>query len=167
MSRVSLDRPPYIGAMLRVVSNWVRDEVYDGVVTEGHVDLAPAHLALFRYPGLDGTRPSELAEELQISRQAINQLVGHLETCGYVERERDPADGRARVIRLTESGRSVEGAVHGQARGVEERIAEILGARGFVRLRSELERLFHEVTDPDETPDPGADGPAAVRREVK
>lgn len=136
---------PRIGAMLRVVSNWVRDQVYDGVVADGYADINPAHLAMFRYPGLDGLRQSHLATQLQITKQAVNMLAGHLEAHGYITRDADPADGRARVIRLTSRGRAVQSSVHEHARLAELRVAAILGERGFTHLRDELERLFVEV----------------------
>lgn len=143
---------PYIGAMLRVVSNWVRDQVFDGVARDGFDDLQPSHIAMFRYPGLDGTRASDLASQLQISKQAINQLAAHLEDRGYIRRAPDPDDGRARVIRLTETGRQVERAVIRHARATEERIAGMLGADGFRQLRSQLGTLFQQVSpfEPDE-----------------
>lgn len=134
--------------MLRVVSNWVRDLVYAGVVADGFDDLNPAHLAMFRYPGLDGLHPSELAGQLQVTKQAVNSLAGHLEARGYIVRRPDPADGRGRVIRLTAKGHRVEAAVHRHARAAEQRIADILGGRGFTHLRSELEKVFLAVTVP-------------------
>lgn len=139
----------HIGAMLRVVSNWVRDQVYAGVAQAGFDDLNPAHITMFRYPGLDGTRPSQLAAQLQMSKQAVNLLAGHLEQCGYIVREPDPIDGRGKVIRLTAKGRRVESSVHEHARRAEAAVAAILGPRGFDRLHAELERLFeHVLTQP-------------------
>jgi DNA-binding MarR family transcriptional regulator len=132
--------------MLRVVSNWVRDGVYAGVLREGYDDLKPAHLAMFRYPGLDGMRPSQMATELQMTRQAVNILAGHLEQHGYISRQPDPVDGRGRIIRLTAKGRRLETAVHEHARDAELRITEMLGARDFALLRSKLEELFRQVT---------------------
>lgn len=136
--------------MLRVVSNWVRDQVYAGVQEDGYDDLNPSHLAMFRYPGLDGMRPSQLAAELQITKQAVNKLAGHLEERGYIAREPDPVDGRGRVIRLTAKGRSVEMAVHDHARAAERRIAEILGPRGFPVLLEELRTLFECISRTDD-----------------
>jgi len=149
---VSIDvssKGPRVGAMLRVVSNWVRDQVYAGVVAEGFDDLNPSHLAMFRYPGLDGMRPSQLVTELQVSKQAVNQLTDHLERRGYIVREIDPLDGRGRVVRLTEKGRRVESTVHEHARAAEQGIAETLGQRGFSQLRAQLELLFRSVTEPE------------------
>jgi DNA-binding MarR family transcriptional regulator len=57
---------------------------------------------------LDGLRPIELAERLRITKQSVNDLLGHLEQHGYLIREPDPADRRARVLRLTAKGQHFE-----------------------------------------------------------
>ncbi len=150
MSSDSLENSRYVGAMLRVVWQWVRDQIYSGVVDAGYDDLNPAHVALFRYPSLDGLRPTELAAQLQITKQSVNDLVGHLEARGYVVREADPADGRARVVRLTAKGRHLETTINAQAHRAEQRIADMLGSRPFAQLRHSLERLSSLVIQPDE-----------------
>ncbi|HZT66494.1 MAG TPA: MarR family winged helix-turn-helix transcriptional regulator [Acidimicrobiales bacterium] len=131
----------YIGAMLRVVWQWVRDEMYAGVAAAGYDDLNAAHVDLWRYPGLDGLRPSQLADHVGITKQSVNDLLGHLERHGYLERVPDPADGRARVIRLTPRGRRLQETIHGEARAAQLRIAAILGPRRFAQLHSSLELL--------------------------
>jgi DNA-binding MarR family transcriptional regulator len=57
-----------------------------------------------RYPPIDGLRPGELAVQLGLSKQATNDIVRELERTGYVRLERDPSDGRARIVRYTERG---------------------------------------------------------------
>ena len=44
-------------------------------------------------------RPSDLAAATQISKQAVNDLLGELERLGYLVRRVDPSDERARLIR--------------------------------------------------------------------
>lgn len=132
---------PYVGAMMRVVWQWVRDEMYTGVVAAGYDDLNAAHVGLWRYPGLDGMRPSQLAEEAGITKQSVNDLLGHLERHGYLRRAPDPDDGRARVIRLTAKGRRLQGTIYAEARAAQMRIAEILGPRRFAQLHDSLELL--------------------------
>jgi DNA-binding MarR family transcriptional regulator len=139
----------YVGAMLRVVWQWVRDQIYAGVVEAGYEDLNPAHVALFRYPSFDGLRPSELAAQRQITKQSVNDLVGHLEAHGYLVRKPDPVDRRARVVRLTATGRRLEQVIHDQARLAELRIAEMLGPQAFAHLRRALEELSRRVTEDD------------------
>ena len=127
--------------MMRLAWQRVWREIFSGVAAAGYDDVNPAHVALFGYPGLDRQRPSELAERLQITRQSVNDLLGHLEQHGYLTREPDPADGRARVVRLTARGRQLQETIHGQARVAEQRIAETLGASRFAQLQRALEDL--------------------------
>jgi len=132
---------PHLGAMVRALWQMMRDEAYSCVSAEGYNDLQPAHLQVFRLPSPDGMRPSKLAARMQISKQSVNDLLGHLETCGYLTREPDPADGRGRVVRLTPRGRSLEGALEASAQHVEQKIAGVLGARRFEELRDTLRAL--------------------------
>lgn len=150
MSSDDPNEGPYLGGMLRLAWQWVREQIFSGVLAAGYDDLNAAHVALFRYPTLDRQRPSELADQLQITRQSVNDLLGHLEQCGYVTRETDPNDGRARVVRLTARGRRLEKTINGQAQAAELHIAELLGPRRFSLLRGALEELAGHVTDNDQ-----------------
>jgi DNA-binding MarR family transcriptional regulator len=134
-------RTPFIGSMSRLVWQWVRREIYDAVVAAGYQDLTPAHVAVFRYPSSDGKRPTELAVEMQITRQSVNGLLGHLERCGYLVREPDPADSRIRRIRLTRLGRAVEDVTTEAAERAERRAGEILGDDRLQELRRSLAQL--------------------------
>jgi DNA-binding MarR family transcriptional regulator len=53
----------------------------------------------------DARRVGELAAAARLSKQSMTGLVAACERIGLVERERDPADGRAFVVRLTTRGR--------------------------------------------------------------
>jgi DNA-binding IclR family transcriptional regulator len=44
---------------------------------------------MFRHPTLDWRRPTEIADQLQISKQSVHELLGHLEQ-RYLTREPDP-----------------------------------------------------------------------------
>ena len=136
---------PYVGALLRLAWQWVWEQIYAGVRDAGYDDINPAHIALFRYPSLDGLRPTEVAARMEITKQSVNDLVGHLEEHGYVVRTPDPADGRARVLRLTAKGRRLETTINQQARAAELGIADVLGPRQFTQLRRALEDLARHV----------------------
>jgi len=130
-----------VGAMMRLIWQSVWRQIFSGVVAAGYQDVNPAHVGLFRYPGLDGQRPSELADQLQITKQSVNDLLGHLEARGYLAREPDPNDGRARVVRLTPKGRQLQGIIHGQAQAAEHDIENALGAPRYTQLQQALEDL--------------------------
>ena len=138
-------RTPYIGALMLAGWQWVREQVFDGVRAAGYDDLNPAHVGLFRYPTLGGLRPIEIAERMQITKQSVHDLLTHMEQRGYLVREPDPTDRRARVVRLTESGRRLELEVRAQAAGAEEQVAAMLGEPRFTQLRDALHQLVGQL----------------------
>jgi len=150
MSSGSPDHPngepiPYVGALLGVVWQWVRDQLYAGVIAAGYDDLNAAHVGLWRYPGLEGLRPSQLADRRGITKQSVNELLGYLEQHGYLLRVPDSVDGRARVIRLTPKGWRLQKTIYAEAASAQLRIEEILGPRRFAQLHSSLELLTEQL----------------------
>ena len=151
MSRGSPDHPPngepspYVGARLGAVWQWVRDQLYAGVVAAGYDDLNAAHIGLWHYPGLEGLRPSQLADRRGITKQSVNDLLGQLEQRGYLSRVADSADRRARVIRLTSKGWRLQKTIYAEAASAQLRIEEILGPRRFAQLHGSLELLIEQL----------------------
>jgi DNA-binding MarR family transcriptional regulator len=146
VSSQSASDDPYLGAMLRVCWQWVREEIFLGVLAAGFDDVNRAHVGVFRYPTLDRKRPTEVADDLQITKQSVNGLLGHLEERGYLVRKPDPVDGRARVVRLTAKGRRLERTVNAHARAAEVKIAEMLGPRCFRELQHALDALAERLS---------------------
>ena len=132
---------PYLGWLTQQVWQWVRQSVAAEVAAAGFTDLNPAHLAVFRNRAPDGMSPSELAEQLQITKQSVNDLLGHLEQHGYLVREPDPRNSRRRRIRLTGQGREVQAIVRTAAWRAERTAAELLGEHRLADLRRNLTDL--------------------------
>jgi DNA-binding MarR family transcriptional regulator len=133
--------PPAIGALLRLAWQAVRERIYEGVLEAGYTDLSRAHVLLFRWPTIDGLRPSELAARNQLSRQAINDLLRDLEKRGYLERTLDPTDGRARIVRLTERGWDLTQVISDMSFATESEWAQVIGERRYGEFRSALWEL--------------------------
>lgn len=68
------------------------------------VSEAHALLELNRAPS-GGLSPTALAGRLHLDRSTVTRLLQRLAARGWLERECDPADGRAAVLRLTPAGR--------------------------------------------------------------
>ena len=83
---------------------------------------------MFQYLDDTGTTVSLLAERARMTKQAMAELVSHLETHGYVRRVPDPADGRAKLVLPTARGNEVVEVAQSLAPEIEERIATLLGA---------------------------------------
>jgi DNA-binding MarR family transcriptional regulator len=71
----------------------------------GHGDIRPAHSKVFEVIQGTGSRVTDMAADASMTKQAMQYLVDDLEHLGYAERIPDPADRRAKLIRLTPRGR--------------------------------------------------------------
>jgi len=86
----------------------MRTRIQRTIEAAGFDDFRLAHQNVFAWLPSEGVRMSELARRAQLSKQTMTELVGYLEAHGYVERLRDPTDGRAWIIRRTRRGDAVD-----------------------------------------------------------
>jgi DNA-binding MarR family transcriptional regulator len=133
--------PPLIGALLRMPVDVVRRRMLEGLHDRGFTDIVPAHLVVLSWPGPQGRRPSEIAAQAQMTKQAVNYLLGQLEDLGYLERRPDTEDQRSRRVYLTPRGRELAEAIRSSVREIEAQWRALLGDGDFDRLRALLIRL--------------------------
>jgi DNA-binding MarR family transcriptional regulator len=114
----------------------------------GCADFDAAYLPVFGYPGPQGTRPSELAARLGISKQALNYLLGNLERAGYLERRPHPDDSRSRRIVLTARGLGAVKVIRDAVAELETSWTQLLGPRRFAQLRKMLQELDRSTLPP-------------------
>lgn len=107
----------------------------------GHGDVRAPHAALFQYLDETGTTVSTLAERAQITKQAMAELVHHLEAGGYVLRKPDPHDRRAKLVLPTARGREVIAIAQDLVPHLEDRITAVLGAERVEALRADLDTI--------------------------
>ena len=106
----------------------------------GHSKIRQSHSSLFSNLGFKAVRLTELAERANITQQAMGKLVKEMERVGYVKRHVDETDKRAKIIELTELGKTL---VVDSMEIVDEVIAEYtesLGAEGMRELESALRK---------------------------
>jgi len=132
---------PGLGAALRVAHDVVREDIFERVRGAGHPGFTRATFPLWRFEGLEGRRPGEIARTSGLSKQAVNDQLRALERLGYVERHADPRDGRGRVVRLTERGRELDDAVRSAAGAVEDAWARDVGDAAWEDFRAVLDRI--------------------------
>jgi DNA-binding MarR family transcriptional regulator len=133
--------PPLIGALLRTPWEAVRRRMLERLREHGFDDIDAAHLNVFLYPGPQGTRPSELAARLRISKQALNYLLGQLERLGYLERQADPRDTRSKRIALTPRGVLAGQTMRDAVSEIEHDWEQRLGPKRFAQLGQLLREL--------------------------
>jgi DNA-binding MarR family transcriptional regulator len=112
-----------------------------GLHDAGFTDLVPAHLTVLRYPGPENRRPSDLAAETRMTKQAMNYLLGQMERLGYLTRQDDPEDQRFKRIHLTTRGYAAGQNIRETVRQIETELERELGPQQFSQLRQLLIQL--------------------------
>lgn len=107
--------------------------------------IRSAHTALFPHLDLEGTRLTDLARRVGISKQAVAQLVDELEAMGFLERRPDPDDGRAKRIFFSSAGRGALFEGLDALDEVEAELAEAVGSRQMQTLHATLTRLLERL----------------------
>ena len=107
----------------------------------GFDDLVAAHLAVLRYPGPEDKRPSDLAAETRMSKQAMNYLLGQMEQMGYLVRVDDPEDHRFKRIHLTRRGDAAGQTMRQTVAEIESELEREMGAEHLGQLRGLLTEL--------------------------
>jgi DNA-binding MarR family transcriptional regulator len=136
-----MSTPTNLGALLRDPFHELTAHIHARLAEQGHPQVRTAHGNVFQFLDDDGTRVSVLAERAQMTKQSMGELVAHLEAHGYVERVPDPADGRAKLVRATQSGRDVYPLARAAIAEVEARWADRIGSARLTELRQLLEAM--------------------------
>jgi DNA-binding MarR family transcriptional regulator len=135
------EAPENLPILLREPLRAMNEELIARLAEGGHPEVRLAHGNVLQYLDDDGTRVSVLAERAHLTKQAMAQLVEHLERHGYVERIPDPTDGRAKLVRATTRGREVYAIARAFIADVDARLDRELGADKVRRLRALLAEL--------------------------
>lgn len=96
-----------------------------------------AHTTLLPHVDLEGTRLTDLAARLGVTKQAAGQLVDELVGMGMLERVPDPADARAKLVRFSKRGRAEIFAGLAVLNELESELASVVG--------EEKMRVLHEA----------------------
>jgi DNA-binding MarR family transcriptional regulator len=93
--------------LLLRASRIVNRHVVEGLHARGYADLRSTHTTLLSNIDLAGSTVTVAADRAGITKQAMGRLAAELEGAGYIRVQRDPKDARARVLRLTKTGRQL------------------------------------------------------------
>ncbi|MFG2006445.1 MarR family winged helix-turn-helix transcriptional regulator [Spirillospora sp. NPDC048911] len=138
---------PNLGLLCFIAYRAMESRVVRALATAGFGDVTVAQGRVFARIGPNGTRLTELAEQAQITKQTAGFLVDQLERAGYVRRVPDPADARARLVRIAPRGEAAVAVARRAEAEVEAEWTQHLGEQDATQLRRALTKL-REVTDP-------------------
>ncbi|GLZ31622.1 MarR family transcriptional regulator [Lentzea sp. NBRC 105346] len=136
-----------VGLLMFIAHRAMENRVFAAVANAGYGDVTIAQARLMARISSTGSRLTTLAESAQVTKQTAGFLVDQLERAGYVERVPDPADGRARLVLLTDKAKEVLPLANGEAAAVEAEWEKHIGKRRMAQLRETL-TMLREITDP-------------------
>lgn len=137
------------GLLLYLPYRYLEERVLEALREQGY-PITASQARVFQRIGPHGSRLVDLAAATSLTKQSVGFLVDQLETAGWVTREPDARDARARLVTITPTGRTLveEGARIGAE--VEREWADLLGADDLAQMRRALARLSeHTDRHPD------------------
>ena len=135
---------PYTQSLLLYAYQATARDLTDLLQRSGHPEIRPKHGAVFANLDREGTRATALAARAGIGKAAMGELIDELERLGYVERQPDPDDRRAKRILPTPAALDVTCLVHSFNERLEERLRHRLGERAYDSLRTSLRAIAPE-----------------------
>ena len=136
-----------LGLLCYIAYRATENRVFEALAAAGFDDITTAQGRVFARIGPDGSRVTQLAEQAQVTKQTAGFLVDQLERAGYVRRVPDPADARARLVRIAPRGEAAIAVARAAEAEVEAEWTRYLGKQGANQLRRALTRL-RQITDP-------------------
>jgi DNA-binding MarR family transcriptional regulator len=80
------------------------DQLRAQLAAAGFDDIKRPYGFIFRAVARDGASINELADLLEVSKQATSKIIDEMASRDYVSRQEDPNDRRSKIVRLTERG---------------------------------------------------------------
>ncbi|MBO6717212.1 MAG: winged helix DNA-binding protein [Rhizobiaceae bacterium] len=126
--------PDAIGFLLTDLARLLRAEFDRRIATSGIGLTAGEARTLAHIARAEGERQSVIAERLNVEAMTLSSMIDRLEARGLVARETDPADRRAKCVRLTEEADETMAKVTAIAREVSADAARGIDPAEWKRL---------------------------------
>jgi MarR family transcriptional regulator, organic hydroperoxide resistance regulator len=112
--------------------------------------LAPSHGAILFELFQSGSIPmKEIARRINRDKSTVTVLVKKLAAHGYIETEKNPADSRVTLVRLTEKGRGLKPDFDAISRILLQQIYKGYSTRDKEILITGLERALKNLRTPE------------------
>ena len=154
--------PPESEPLIRLLwraHNWFRAALVNALeAQEDGATISAAHATLLHQLPSEGASIAELARRLGVSAPTAHQWVHELVAVGLVSVESDPQSARSKVVRLSASGEQCRRETMRILAGLEDALAERVGADNVTALRVALE-------EPWGSPESAANADSAARKQ--
>jgi DNA-binding MarR family transcriptional regulator len=132
---------PDLGVLTSRVLFSLQRELFEALAAQRHPHIRPRHGAVLAYLDAEGSRATDLARLSGQHKQVIGTLIDELEALGYVRREPDPQDRRAKLIVPTERGLDEMRKADAIMAAIEKRHAQALGEQAYAEFKRSFRRI--------------------------
>jgi DNA-binding MarR family transcriptional regulator len=129
---------PDFAILLVLAARALADDLNARLAAEGFPEMRAGFGFMFRAIQDGEPTPTELATRLGVSKQAVGKVLDEMEQRGFVERRPDPADRRARRVRLTPHGRAASQTAIRLSGEIEADLRARVGDEQVAAVRSAL-----------------------------
>jgi DNA-binding MarR family transcriptional regulator len=119
---------------------------------QGHNLVRPSHVAIFSNLGQGAVRVTELADKAHVTQQAMGKMLKELERIGYIVRDIDGSDRRAKKIRPTERGLDLMHRIVAVVEEVRQFYAAQVGEDALQDLQHRLTTCMRKLNPEVELP---------------
>lgn len=135
--RVDIERPP-LGSVVSMLFRVLVERLERHIDAAGMDPIRPSYLYVLRALYPDPLSVTALAQECDVTKQAISQILAGMESADLVTRTDHHTDGRTKIVKLTKNGeKALATAVRSWGR-VEKDWAELIGGSAMGDLREAM-----------------------------
>lgn len=141
-----MEEPHDLGHLLAYSSHLGRQNGLNLLRQKGY-DVTPVQTRLLACLACCGEplNQRDLERELRLKPSTVNGIVNRLEEKGYILRRASPADGRCRLVSLTDAGREKIEAFRVSLEEANRRICAVLTEEEQACLRDMLSRIIADL----------------------
>lgn len=127
-----------LGQLLLQAFSWFDQSLLATLAARGWPELSHSQSLIFAHLEKEGSRSSELARRIGVTRQAVHKTLNELRALELVVLTPDPTNRSAKLVKLSSKGeRNVAAALDAFA-DIEAALAKRLGAEKVALLRQVL-----------------------------
>ena len=128
--------------LLGAVSQSVLRRLHGRLHLRGYDRITEPHLVLFGNLDCGATHAAQIAQRMQVSRQAISKTLRELQWLGFVRLADDPARRNQKLVVMTEQGMRLAVDAREALHAIEAEMAVEIGAEAMTALRGALEAYW-------------------------
>jgi len=144
--RGPVDAGKPLTVLLEATSQFILQSLIARLQERGYDNVTEPHLVLFGNLDCGATHAAQIAQRMQMSRQAISKTLRELQSLGLVRLEDDPERRNQKTVVMTPRGMQLARAARDQLRVIETEIAAEIGSAEVAALRSALEKCWEAIS---------------------